>query len=250
MFKKKGALIGAIALTLVLGCGFIFGNAALASWIMGTESEPASGVQSVILSVDTETPWQGSIELETPNAGRVSTGMITLENGHTILIEYFFDESERVVKANVTLDGDSPLSYEGGDAEQALMRLIGTDEYDSWANQVSARTSADGAAQDRTRDPIYIYGDPSDSKITQQEAIDNAEKFLMEKYALKPETMGRFTVTPKFYTRYEDIFESVWWVNYYPTITEEFMEIGCYWALINSDTGDAVGLFSAADGKG
>jgi len=258
MLKKKGTLIGAIALTLVLGCGLIFGNAVLAAWAMGSENEPApisqnelaSTGQAITLNTSQMIPQEDNAANKISNANRVSTGMVTFENGQTYIVDYFFDESERVVKASVTFESPEEteqFSYEGEAAERMVMRIIGLDDYNSWARQVGAPTRADRAAE---LDNLYILGNPDESVISEETAIATAIQLLKEKYALKQETIDRFTVTATFYTKYEDILTPVWWVNLYPTNVDEFSEIGCYWALIDSNTGEAVGLFSAADGRG
>jgi hypothetical protein len=42
----------------------------------------------------------------------------------------------------------------------------------------------------------------------------------------------------------------VWRVYLYPADTDAFAEIGCYTALLDAKTGEAVRLLSAADGRG
>lgn len=92
---------------------------------------------------------------------------------------------------------------------------------------------------------------PSEDDIIPDLALEIATKELTEKYALKQEVMDRFTITPKFYSTYEDISSTpVWWVNFYPTKVEEFSEIGCYTAIIDSKTGEVLKTLTAADGKG
>jgi hypothetical protein len=57
-------------------------------------------------------------------------------------------------------------------------------------------------------------------------------------------------VTSVFYSKYEDISGKVWFVYLYPINPDEFTEIGCYSALIDAATGEALKIMSAADGKG
>lgn len=98
----------------------------------------------------------------------------------------------------------------------------------------------------------YLNGEePGEDDISSATAIDSAVKELTQKYALKQEVLDRYTITTKFYSMYEDISsEPVWWVNLYPTNTDDFAEIGCYSAILDSKTGEVLALVSAADGKG
>ena len=108
-----------------------------------------------------------------------------------------------------------------------------------------------GQPQDSgSREERYILGDPADSLISKETAIASAVQLLTEKYELSQETIDRFTVTAEFYARYEGAPVPVWWVRLDPIDRYDFTEIGAYWALIDSDTGEAVGLFSALDGDG
>ena len=276
MLKKKGTFIGAIALTLTVGCGLIFGNAVLASQAMGmrgglapigqdesvytdqtvTQNEPVYTDQTVTQSGYAEIPRQYNDERS--DGYRRSVGMVTNDNGQTIIVEYYFDEGHRTVKANLTAkEADGAIGqrsyFEGKSASGVVARIIGVEDYDDWAIQVGAPTLEEVRAAilaEEEANPLYIPGDPDESYISEETAIANAIKLLKEKYALRQETIDRFTVTALFYIKYEDITEPVWWVNLYPTNRYDFTEIGCYWALINSDTGEAVGLFSAVDGRG
>ena len=190
--QKRTTLIGAIALTLIIGCGLILGNAVLASQAMSTNGEPAG--ENIIQPLPLNAR---PIALQQDNAaaGRVSTAILTNEHGETVIVE-------------------------------------------------TVRRAAEEA------NPLYIEGSPDLSKISEETAIANAIELLKGKYALRQETIDRFTVEAIFYTKYEDITEPVWWVNLYPANINDYADIGCYWALINSDTGEAAGLFSAADGRG
>jgi len=269
MKKRKVTLIGSIALTLIIGCGLIAGGAMLASWAMGSDNEPApTGLreptttgrnepvfisQAIPPSRSTETTQQIDADYAPPEPDRIFIGTATNGSGQTVTVEYYFDESERTLKANITVEEPDnevrQFAREGEEAERFVIRVIGQDEYDLWARQVGASTSDDRLSEAQSQ-PSHVHGNLSESKITGETAIASAIRLLKEKYALRQETIDRFTVTAEFYTVYEDVPVPVWWVNLDPTISSDFYEIGCYWALIDSSTGEAVGLFSAVDGRG
>lgn len=98
---------------------------------------------------------------------------------------------------------------------------------------------------------VYVEGTPSESDLTEEKATEIAIPAIAEKYALAQKTLNRFTVTIKYYAVYEDVSdEPVWWINLYPTNTNDFTEIGCYTAIISAGSGDVIKLMSAADGRG
>lgn len=97
----------------------------------------------------------------------------------------------------------------------------------------------------------YIEGgQPGVGDISKETATDAAVKALSQKYALDRESLDKFSITAKYYTEYEGISVPVWWVNLYPINTDEFTEIGCYTAILDVGTGEALRLLSAADGQG
>jgi len=269
MTKRKGTLIGSILLTLVIGCGLIIGNAMLASWAMSTDSEPApTGLsepstmgrnepvfinQAIPPRTNTATVPQNKADNEAPEPNKVFVGTTTNGGGQTVTVEYYFDESERTLKASVTVeepDGEvRQFAHEGIDAERFVIRVIGQDEYDLWASQVGAPTSADRRSEAQAH-PNYVLGNQNESEITEEAAIAYAVRALTEKYAIRQETIDSFTVAAKYYIKYEDARTPVWWINLEPTNSSDYYEIGCYWVLIDSSTGEAIGLFSAADGRG
>jgi hypothetical protein len=154
-----------------------------------------------------------------------------LENGISIIIGYVRDDENP--KADVIYhysDGrQETYSYEGEAAAAAIERFGG-----------------------EKRDILYSYeeGQPGESDITRDEAVSAALDALTDKYALRQETLDRFSVTAAFYSVYEDLTAPVWRVYLYPADTDDFAEIGCYTALLNAKTGEAVRLMSAADGRG
>lgn len=111
---------------------------------------------------------------------------------------------------------------------------------------------------DKLDDSIHVYatsisreGTPLENEISSDKAIEIGIAALAQKYALTQETLDRFTVTAQYYEMTpETPGRHAWWVNLYPTNTDEFSEIGCYWTYIDAETGKALQLNSAADGKG
>ena len=267
--KKKGTIIGAMALTFILGCGLIFGNAAIAAKTMTAEAAPDSQANitddastmtakaMVETNADGEDVTSFNIEVDgevlnipaEPVSDNVKTGMVSIGNGKTIIVEYYYDESVGTVKANVTCEGSDGLdveisgSYESIEAQRFAELVAGTKQYDAWAEQVGAPVTGKLKV-------VYTEGEPGADELTEERAIAAATELLTEKYALKQGTLDRFTVTAKFYVEHPDASSPVWWVSLYPTNRDEFPEIGCYWALIDSKTGEAVQLCSAVDGKG
>lgn len=99
--------------------------------------------------------------------------------------------------------------------------------------------------------PLIKEGTPLGNEISSDKAKEIAITALTKKYALTQKTLDRFTVTIKYYEVTDEApGKHVWWVNLYPTIVEEFSEIGCYWSYIDAETGEPLQLNSAADGKG
>jgi len=97
----------------------------------------------------------------------------------------------------------------------------------------------------------YIYGqEPGADDISKETATDAAVEALSQKYTLDRESLDKFSITAKYYSVYEGISGPVWWVNLYPINTEDFAEIGCYTAILDAGTGEALRLLSAADGQG
>jgi len=97
----------------------------------------------------------------------------------------------------------------------------------------------------------YIYGqEPGADDISKETATDAAVEALSQKYTLDRESLDKFSITAKYYSVYEGISGPVWWVNLYPINVGEFTEIGCYTAILDAGTGEALRLLSAADGQG
>jgi hypothetical protein len=223
--KKTGAIIGAIALTFAIGSGLIFGNAAFAVRTMAKET--TAGAPADIVGAERE-----AIARETDKQTEVSIVMETLENGTTVMVEYTMTR-EAGAKAAVThkyADGQSSVNnYEGETAEAAIERFGGPK---------------------RNIPDRYVKAQPGESNVEEIAAINAAIEAIAGKYALKQEILAKFNVTSVFYSKYEDISSSVWWIGLYPANSDDFSDIGCYTAILNGDTGETLRLLSAADGRG
>ena len=111
---------------------------------------------------------------------------------------------------------------------------------------------------DKLEDDIYVYriplskkGTPLANEISSDKAKEIGIAALVKKYALTQETLDRFTVTTKYYEVTQEVPDKhVWRVILELTNTDEFAEIGSYWTFIDAETGDALQLMSAVDGKG
>ncbi|MDR1206080.1 MAG: hypothetical protein LBL26_11485, partial [Peptococcaceae bacterium] len=168
---------------------------------------------------------------ETGNQDGVSTVLKTLENGTTVMVEYYYDEDG--AKAAVThkyADGQASVNnYEGETAEAAIERFGGPK---------------------RNIPDRYDKAQPGESNVKEMAAINSAIEAIAGKYALKQETLAKFNVTTVFYSKYEDVSSSVWWISLYPANADDFSDIGCYTAILSGDTGETLRLLSAVDGKG
>ena len=228
MVKEQGKFIGSIALTFALGGILIFGNVLLAVNTVAAGFEPDH--QSVVSELNRETAELNVVGKDMTNTNEVSTVMKTLPDGTTVIVEYSYGESD--TKATVTYSRDGEVyNYKGETAEAVIERFGGPNR---WAD-VPLR---------------YVKGEAVIGDIGQDDAISISMKAITEKYALKQTTLNRFAVTAEYYTIYEDIPCAVWWVNLYPTNRDEYSEIGCYTAVLNTQTGEVIQLLSAADSKG
>jgi hypothetical protein len=230
--RTIGGIIGGIVLTFAIGGGLIFGNAALAVQTMAAEPRAALTARTVATEPGAALTVQTmATELNAGDPAGVATILKTLENGTTVMVEYYYDEGG--AKAAVThkyTDGQTSVSnYEGATAEAAIERFGGPK---------------------RNIPDRYVKARPGESNVEEIVAINSAIAAIAEKYALKQETLDKFSVTPVFYSRYEDIASSVWWISLYPANPEDFSDIGCYTAILNGDTGETISLLSAVDGKG
>jgi hypothetical protein len=224
---SKGKFIGAIALTLVVGVGLIFGNAAFASKAMA--SAPAPQAPAIESSENSAVESKEIAENTDPNG--VSTVLKTLENGATVMVQYSYGENgAKAIVTHTSPDGQSEVfEYEGEAAESSIERFGGPK---------------------RNLPTSYAKGQSTTDDISQEEAIASALSELTEKYALKQGFIARFNATATFFSTYEDVSVPVWFVSLYPANAIEFSEIGSYSAVLDAKTGEAIQLLSAVDGKG
>jgi len=227
--NKLVALIFSGIVTLGLGAGAIYGNSLIVSQAMA-ESIPSELV--VTFAPDLPEERQEATLVKTFEAP--ATIFKTLGNGTSVMVQYSYDEQD-VLQAIMTYtfrNGDSEITqYQGDDAEAVIKRM-------------------ELVTRDNNEEIPYVVGKPGAEHIVEQTAIDIAIQALIAKYALKQETIDRFTVTPVFYEIYEDIEKPIWWIYLDPTIKDDFTEIGCYTAIIDAATGEVEQLLTAADGKG
>ena len=228
MMKKQGKFIGAIALTFALGGILILGNVLLAANTVAAGFAPDH--QPAVSAFNRETAELHVVAKDNPNTNEVSTVMKTLPDGTTVIVEYSYGESD--TKATVTYSRDGEVYHYTGEAAEAVIERFGGPN--RWADVP----------------PRYVKGEPMMGDIGQDDAISISVKAITEKYALKQTTLNRFTITAEYYAVYEEIPCAVWWVNLYPTNRDEYSEIGCYTAVLNTQTGEVIQLLSAADSKG
>ncbi|MDR2042846.1 MAG: hypothetical protein LBQ15_00455 [Clostridium sp.] len=234
--KKKGSIILAGGLTLGIGAAAIFANSLLVSRVMATGID--NGSQAVVTAAGQDAATQ-SIPAERNETTKSTPAeqdaapavMKTLENGETVIVRYHDDGNG--IKASVTYESadgrQSVYDYEGDVAEAVIERYGGP-----------------------KRDlPVrYVESEPGVSDLREETAVSAAIEKLTQKYALKQTLLDEFTVITQFYSLYEDLSVPVWWVCLYPANPDAFSEIGCYTAILDAATGEALRLLSAADGKG
>lgn len=116
--------------------------------------------------------------------------------------------------------------------------------------QVIAKKTDDGKLQIISNNvkPSFISGTPGKNDITQENAIEIAKKAIIKKYALTDKTLSRFSISAKF--NVINPGKPEWGIDFYPTIQEDFSEIGNYYIIINSPSGEVTKVLSAADGLG
>jgi hypothetical protein len=253
--KKHGTLLLSGALALAIGAAVILGNGWAASQVLaasidvdtpakatgtvtgtvagsGTGSGSGTGTGSGTGIGYTE-GQQGQAYVSGPSEGGGETGagsatvLKTLDSGETVFVRYAADENG--TWASVAYPSGEVENLEGDAAAAAIERFGGP------KRDLPAR---------------YVEGEPVSGDISPEIAQNTAIKSLTGKYALKREIIGKFDVSAKFYSVYEDIDSAVWRVSLYPANISDFAEIGCYTAILNAETGEAIQLLSTADGKG
>ena len=262
--KKYTALILSGALMLAIGTAVIIGNGWAASTVFATainEETPAKIINAgyeepasitVINDAEYEEPLStteiinadqqletikinlseideanGTLEItHNPQFGEMNVVIKTLENGEIVLLQYMLDDESEPCVSIVYPSGE--VKYLNGDDGIAITKRFDGIEHI----------------------PQNIKGDPADSGITEDEAVSIAVNAIVDKYALRQEIVNRYTITAIYYMVYEDFDRAVWWVLLYPTNADDFIEIGCYSANLDGETGEVIQLLSAADGKG
>ena len=229
--KKHGTLLLSGALALAVGAAVILGNGWAASRAL------AAGIRvdaPAIITNAGDTEWQGGqayvpqpAEGSGEIAPKLTTVLKTLDNGEIIFVQYVADENG--TWASVAYPSGAVQNLEGDAAAAAIERFGGPK---------------------RSLPDRYTEGEPGSGDISSEAAQNAATEALVNKYALKREILARFSVTAKFYSVYEDVDGAAWFVQLYPSDIRDFAEIGCYTAILNAETGDAIQLLSAADSRG
>lgn len=193
--------------------------------IAAQPSENKKAQQSAAVGVTiSESDGTGSVISVTSQSDEIKTVMKGLANGEVILIHMLANGN--AAGATVIYPSGKVENLEGDAAAAAIERFGG---YTS---------------------PQHVKGEPNDSDIVEADAVSTAVKAIVDKYALRQEILGRYNITAVFYTAYEDIDGAVWWVNLYPVNANDFVDIGSYTAILDSETGEIIRLLSATDGKG
>jgi hypothetical protein len=96
--------------------------------------------------------------------------------------------------------------------------------------------------------PTFVAGTPSANDLTENKAIEIARKAIVKKYALKAETLAKFSTSAML--NVVDPQAPVWSVTFYPTNQNDFAQIGNYNITIDSLSAKILKIMSAADGVG
>ena len=230
--KKHTALILSGALTLAIGAAVIVGNGWVASKVMafGISEETPAKITNTGYEVQQSTTVGINFTEEVQQPATVGTSLS--ESGETTVVA---DDgvAEGKILMKTLPNGEVILESEGAAEGKVQMKLLPNGEV------ILVPYTA-----------THVEGEPGESNIKEKDAISIGVKAITDKYALRQELLGRYSITAIFYTVYEDVDGAVWWVNLYPTNAEDFVEIGTYTALLNGETGEVIRLLSAADGKG
>lgn len=106
------------------------------------------------------------------------------------------------------------------------------------------------------REGIWDEGAPGAQDQTKAQALAIAKAEVIKKYALRPEVLNKFTITPTYHeagTFIADHIEKgkdVWFIEMQPIHTSDYAEIGTYAVYLDARTGKVIKIFSAADAVG
>jgi hypothetical protein len=232
------ALLLSAALLSAVGAAAIIGNRWAASGVFASniaDGFPASvsaapSADAYGETAEAKPPAVIDSQTSPPDEDGMVTTLKTLDNGVIVFLRYARGEAPEVSLTHHTADGRREVYNYEGDAAAAMIERFGGPK--------------------RENPGVCAEGQPDEYDISCDAAIAAATDALTEKYALRQETLDRFDLSAAFYSAYEDLTAPVWFVGLYPKDADAFSEIGCYTALIDSKTGEAVRRLSAADGKG
>lgn len=253
--KKTGTLFLSGIVTLGIGAGAIFGNGLLASQTMAAGINPSAFsapaqagevnmLREANLTSFPQNESQYTLQATVTSQDKSYAILKVLETGETVMVQYGYDEDgAKATRTYTPADGEPQVENYAGDQAELLIKRY------TQSTSLPPKYVYD-EDYEITESYVYDEGQPDADDITQEAAVDTGKKELTQKYALQQEVLDRFSVTTEFYSTYEDLSGPVWWVNLYPINVDEFSEIGCYTAILNANTGEALRLLSAVDGKG
>lgn len=141
-------------------------------------------------------------------------------------------------------DSDSKLAY---DAFVAHLYETKGDSY-FWSLEDNAEAERLSQAAGNPALLTFEHGLPGEGDIPEEEAIRIAREAVMERYALKEETMELFE--PKLMFNVANPDRAEWRVYFYPIDMEMFAELSMYGAFLYAGTGEVFHTESAADANG
>jgi len=163
---------------------------------------------------------------------------INTESPATITSQNILATSQANNKDTVT----DALHDFGSDVKTVILKRLGT------GSAVIIGYGADGkilSTKQIDNVPLtFVKGEPGENDITKEKAIDVATNALVQKYALKQETLNRFSSHAEFNVVNPDSPE--WCIDFSPTNPDELSEIGYYYVTVNSKTGEVIQMTSAS----
>ncbi len=228
--SKRAKVILIFAVTLAIGMTAVIGNSYLVSMVMAADAE-----QKMPVIADDKVP-----------GGEPSVNTVE-EQGHIALLQGP-DSPKIVVQAGK--DGSLANVHSTQIIENIVLKEFGKGLEDlTEAENIALRNILrEIAPENESGNKLFVPGTPSDVDLAEEEAVKIAQNAVVEKFALTDDTLSRFSVHAAFNVVNPD--QPVWCVTLFPTKQEDFAEIGNYYIVLNSQSGEIVQILSAADGIG
>lgn len=228
--SKRTKVILIFAVTLAIGMTAVIGNSYLVSMVMAADAG-----QKMPVIADDKVPGGG-------------TSVNTVEEQGDIASFQGPDSPKIVVQAGK--EGSLANVHSTQMIENIVLKEFGKGLEDlTEAEDMALRDILrEIAPQCESGNKLFVDGTPSDVDLAEEEAVRVARNAVVEKFALTDETLSRFSVHAAINVVNPD--QPVWCVTLFPTKQEDFAEIGNYYIVLNSQSGEIVKILSAADSIG